>query len=116
MDLIDQESLMKLGACESDLQRLFLEVSKYHRFRIIDGFSSNEFLSDKHHDFPSKAVDVLFLEEHPQLETRERYYFFGGFVLGVASQLNINLGWGPCLSDFKESNFYGSFIHFELLF
>lgn len=114
MEDIDQESLIKLGTCESEIQRLFLLVSKFLRFKVLDGFSSTNYLSDKHFEFPAKAIDVLFLDEALQFSVEAKYYFFGGFVMGIASQLGIAIKWGPCLSDFSEHNFYGSFVHFEV--
>lgn len=56
------------------------------------GFSKVEWPDSEHNVIPSRAVDSL---PYPiDWEDWERNRTFGGYVLGVASQLDIPLRWG----------------------
>jgi hypothetical protein len=129
MKELSQESLEKLGTCSSELQRLFMEVSKYSPCTVVCGFRNEEdqnalfnsgnsekkFPNSKHNVFPSLAVDVIPYDEQSQYPSRERLNFFGGYVIGVADQLGIKLNWGPYMLYFDESVAHSPYSHFELV-
>lgn len=137
-------SLERLYTCDHRLQLVFLEVIKYFDCTILEGHRGKErqdllyyqgktkvkFPNSKHNLKPSKAVDVIpypirWPNPKPQTDSdwkkREqdiiRFYAFGGFVLGVASQMGIKLRWGGDWDgdwDFKDQNF-DDLVHFELV-
>jgi len=129
MKELNQESLSNLGTCASDLQRLFMEVSKFIGCKVLCGFrdeeaqnilfksgnSEKQFPKSKHNVFPSLAVDVVPYDEQSQYPSRERLNFFGGYVIGVADQLGIKLSWGPYLLYFDEADTHSPYSHFELI-
>jgi hypothetical protein len=129
MKELSQESLEQLGTCSSELQRLFMEVSKYSPCVVVCGFRNEEdqnalfnsgnsekkFPNSKHNVFPSLAVDVIPYDEQSQYPSRERLNFFGGYVIGVADQLGIKLNWGPFMLYFDEADTQSPYSHFELV-
>jgi len=101
----------KLDTCHSDLIRLFNEVIKHRNCTIIcgrrgkteqdkayaDGKSKLKYPSSYHNRYPSRAIDVApYFQEKPHIRWNDIDSFreFGGFVLGVAAVLNIQLVWG----------------------
>ena len=70
-------------------------------------------------DWPDENVAKIVYASHPLaryfVKTLARWYYFGGFVLGVAFALGIKLRWG---GDFnKNQKFDDNFVdmpHFEL--
>jgi peptidoglycan L-alanyl-D-glutamate endopeptidase CwlK len=97
-----QSSLEKLASCHPDLQTLFKEVIKYMDCTIIEGFrgqaaqdkafaegkSKLKWPHGKHNAYPSNAVDVApFVDGSIKWENLKQFYFFAGFVLGIAQQL-----------------------------
>jgi peptidoglycan LD-endopeptidase CwlK len=129
MKELNQESLKNLGTCHSELQRLFMEVSRNHECLVLCGFrdeesqnmlfnsgnSEKKFPKSKHNVFPSLAVDVIPSDERSQTPSRERLNYFGGYVQGVADQLGIRLNWGPYLLYFDEADPHSPYSHFELI-
>lgn len=129
MNELDQESLKNLGTCESELQRLFLEVCKFEECKVLCGFRDEEaqnglfttgmsekrFPKSKHNVFPSLAVDVIPYNSQAPTPSRERLNYFGGYVKGVADQLGIKISWGPFSLYFDESGNYSPYSHFELV-
>jgi len=68
-----------------------------------------------HNRYPSRAID---LAPWPlDWSDIRRFYYFGGFVVGVANKLDIPIRWGGDWDgDFevKDQNF-NDLVHFELL-
>jgi peptidoglycan L-alanyl-D-glutamate endopeptidase CwlK len=128
MKELSQRSLSNLGTCAADLQRLFMEVSKTVSCIVLCGFrhepiqtdlynkglSEKKFPDSKHNVFPSLAVDVIPYDEQTQVPSRERLNFFGGYVLGIASQLGMKINWGPYLIYYDEADVHSPYSHFEL--
>ena len=106
MPKFGKQSRTNLHACHQDLQNLFLEVVKYFDCSILEGFrgeigqnkafhegrSKLKYPESKHNKMPSLAVDVV---PYPiNWNDKERFYYFAGFVKGIASQLGIVIRWG----------------------
>lgn len=129
MTKFGKASNARLDQCHPDLQRLFREVVKYHDCTVICGHRGKEeqeeafrtgrsklrFPRSKHNKFPALAVDVV---PYPiDWKDTSRFYFFAGYVLGVAQRMGINIRWGGDFNrDLNLKN--DSFIdmpHFELV-
>lgn len=128
------KSQKKLETCDERIQLVLKEAIKYLDFTILDGYKSEEVQNEQynkkltndkypnslHNTIPSKAVDIaLWHKEPPHVRWEElfSFYFLGGFILGIASQMNINLKWGGDLEqnyDITDSD-YLNLIHFELI-
>ena len=104
MPSFSHSSWEKLGTCHEDLQRVFIEVVKTFDCTILEGKRSLErqrrlfargktkTMNSKHLREPSQAVDVA---PYPiDWYDLERFYFFGGYVLGVAQSMGIMLRYG----------------------
>lgn len=106
MPYFSARSKNNLSQCDERLQRLFNEVIKHFDCSVIEGHRSKDrqnqmveagmsklrWPHSKHNQTPSLAVDVV---PYPiDWHDRQRFYLFGGFVLGIASQLSIPIRWG----------------------
>ena len=118
----------RLTTCNDKLQKLFNEVIKHVDCSILEGHRDKDrqnklyeegktkvkYPNGRHNRQPSSAVDVT---PYPvDWKDRERQTLFAGFVIGVASQMNINLRWGGDWDqDFQVvDNRFDDFPHFEL--
>lgn len=127
MPKFSQLSLDKLSSCHSDLQKLFNEVIKEFDCVVLQGYRSEEeqlkFFNQgkskiksggKHNSLPSLAVDVA---PYPiDWSDKERFYYFAGFVKGLASSLGISIRWGgdwDSDNNLKNQTFF-DLPHFEL--
>ena len=117
------ESLRQLETCHPDLQRLFQQVVKHWDCSVVEGKRSeaqqarnvakgvSKTMASKHvfpADGPSLAADVAPYpvrwpvapkDDSPAERTRwmkdyARFYYFAGYVLGVAAQMGIPLRHG----------------------
>jgi peptidoglycan LD-endopeptidase CwlK len=125
-------SLKQLITCDERLQRLFFAVldSGYdctivcgHRGQADQdeacrtGKSKLRWPNSLHNSMPSLAVDVApyYLADGIPWADKQRFVMFAGYVLGVASQLNIPVRWG---GDWNGDHLFNeSFVdmpHFEL--
>ena len=106
MPSFSDASITKLSTCDGRLIKVFNIVIVEFDCTIIEGhrpeerqdelfrtgFSKVEWPDSEHNVIPSRAVDSL---PYPSdWEDWERNRTFGGYVLGVASQLDIPLRWG----------------------
>ena len=135
MPKFSQESFSKLSTCHLDLQAVFFEVIhtidctilEGHRNQqdqdkaYADGKSKLQWPHGKHNSTPSLAVDVA---PYPvNFKDTQRFFYFAGFVKGVAEGLKIqgkithNIRWGgDWNSDNKfDDNKFNDFVHFELI-
>ena len=128
MPRFGSRSINRIKTCDQRLQELFYEVVKHFDCTIIegsrgkerqdkayaDGKSKVKYPNGKHNQFPSVAVDVA---PYPiDWSDRDRFHYFGGFVLGVAKQKGLNIRWGGDWdddTDVKETKFK-DLVHFEL--
>ena len=128
MPKFGRKSKERLNTCDSNLQKVFNEVSKHVDCSVLEGHRSKDrqnklyeegktkvkYPNGRHNRQPSSAVDVT---PYPvDWEDRERQTLFAGFVIGVASQMGINLRWGGDWDqDFQVvDNRFDDFPHFEL--
>lgn len=135
MASFSDESLMKLSACHRDLQRVFFEVIKHFDCTVIEGYRNQEAQDEayksghtnlqwpdgKHNKNPSLAVDVSPCPV--DWKNTSRFYWFGGFVIGIAIQLqsqnkithSIRYG-GDWDGDYDiDDQKFLDLVHFELI-
>jgi hypothetical protein len=125
-----KRSKQRLQGVDSKLVNVLNEVCKYFDVTVIEGLRSQERQNElvaqgksktkfgKH--VQGKAVDIA---PYPiDWNARDDFHYLGGFVLGVASQMGINVRWGGDWSDSslsqnrrttKDNNF-DDLVHFEL--
>jgi len=123
-----KSSKKRLSTCNSKLQEIFNEVIKHVDCSVLEGHREKDrqnklfkegktkvkYPNGRHNRQPSSAVDVT---PYPvDWKDRERQTLFAGFVIGVASQMGINLRWGGDWDqDFQVvDNRFDDFPHFEL--
>lgn len=126
MPSFSRTSKDRLVTCHHDLQRLFVEVVKHWDCTVLEGKRTKEqqrknvrdgvskTMDSRHLDDPANAVDVA---PYPvDWEDMDRFYAFGGFVLGVASQMSMDIRWGGDWDvdrDLSDQTF-DDLPHFEL--
>jgi peptidoglycan L-alanyl-D-glutamate endopeptidase CwlK len=125
-----KRSKQRLQGVDSKLVNVLNEVCKYFDVTVIEGLRSQERQNElvaqgksktkfgKH--VQGKAVDIA---PYPiDWNARDDFHYLGGFVLGIASQMGINVRWGGDWSDSslsqnrrttKDNNF-DDLVHFEL--
>ena len=106
MPSFSQRSKNKLDSCHPDLQRLFERVVQEFDCTILaghrgmqeqnsafdKGFSKLRYPRSKHNKWPSLAVDVA---PYPlDWKDKETFYYFAGFVKGLAAEMGIAIRWG----------------------
>lgn len=120
----------ELATCDERLQRLFREVAKYWNCKVIQGkrteaeatvtrATGHSRTDHSRHVYPvgapSLAADV---SPYPVVwGDRERFYAFGGFVVGTAVQMGIKIRWGGDWDgdrDLKDQSF-DDLPHFEVI-
>ena len=128
MPYFGRKSKERLNTCDSNLQKVFNEVIKHVDCSVLEGHREKDrqnklfkegktkvkYPDGRHNRQPSSAVDVT---PYPvDWKDRERQTLFAGFVIGVASQMGINLRWGGDWDqDFQVvDNRFDDFPHFEL--
>ena len=128
MPKFGRTSKRNLKTCDIRLQEVFNEVIKHVDCSVLEGHRDKDrqnklyeegktkvkYPNGRHNRQPSSAVDVT---PYPvDWKDRERQTLFAGFVIGVASQMNINLRWGGDWDqDFQVvDNRFDDFPHFEL--
>jgi len=107
---------------------LFNEVIKHFDCSVIQGHRGKEdqnkafkegksklkYPNGNHNKSPSKAVDVA---PYPiNWNDRERFTYFAGYVVGIASQMGLKIRWGgdwDMDTEVKDNNF-DDLPHFEL--
>lgn len=134
MSKFSQKSLEQLATCHPDLQTLFNVVIKYFDCTVTEGFrdataqnkafaegkSKLKWPNGNHNKSPSTAVDV-----YPcpiDFNDTRRFYYFAGFVLGIAKQLKAegkishSIRWGGDWDSDTEvkDNTFNDLVHFEL--
>ena len=124
------KSKQNLAEAHIGLQRLFNEVIKHRDCTVVVGYrgeadqnrafsignSKLKFPQSKHNQSPSLAVDVVPYINGGACWDSKECYAFGGFVMGVASQMGIKIRWGGDWdSDGSVSdNKFNDLVHFEL--
>ena len=130
MPRFGKRSRERLKGVDSKLVNVLNEVVKYFDITIIEGLRSQERQDElvaqgksktkfgKH--VQGKAVDIA---PYPiDWDSRDDFHYLGGFVLGVASKMGIDIRWGGDWSDSslsknarttKDNNF-DDLVHFEI--
>ena len=128
MPRFGKRSIGRLQTCDQKLQELFYEVVKHFDCSIIEGHRGEErqnkafadgkskvkYPNGKHNQIPSIAVDVA---PYPiDWSDRDRFHYFGGFVLGVAKEMGMNIRWGGDWNQDTETkdNKFDDLVHFEI--
>lgn len=128
MPRFGSRSKKRLATCDDRLQDLFKEVVKHFDCSVIQGYrgkadqnkafdegrSKLRYPHGKHNASPSKAVDVA---PYPiNWSDRDRFHYFGGFVLGIASQMGLKIRWGGDWDRDTEvkDNRFDDLPHFEI--
>jgi len=124
MPKFSKKSQDRLNTTDQRLIDLFTEVVKHFDCTILEGLRTEErqkklvaegkskTMKSKH--LLGKAVDVA---PYPiDWQDRERFTYFAGFVLGIASQKGLNIRWGGDWDQDKDlkDNKFDDLPHFEL--
>jgi|TARA_R100000084_G_C4636799_1_gene141410 peptidoglycan L-alanyl-D-glutamate endopeptidase CwlK len=132
-----KRSKERLNGVDSRLINVLNEVVKYFDITVIEGLRSekrqNELLAQgksktkfsKH--LEGKAVDIA---PYPiDWKARDDFHYLGGFVLGIAAKMGVNVRWGgdwssPSLDKdvmrgaeqrTTKDNGFDDLVHFELI-
>ena len=128
MPKFSRKSKFKLYTCDKRLVGLFEEVVKKFDCMVLEGHrgqkaqdeaylkgnSKVRFPNGKHNKSPSIAVDVA---PYPiDWEDRDRFHYFGGYVLGVAAQMGLKIRWGGDwdMDTKTKDNKFDDLVHFEI--
>jgi peptidoglycan L-alanyl-D-glutamate endopeptidase CwlK len=135
MPKFSQDSFSKLSTCHLDLQVLFFEIIRTFDCQVLEGYRNQadqekafaagntqlHYPNGKHNHQPSLAVDVA---PYPlDWNNTKRFYWFAGFVMGVAMRLKeegkmshaIRYG-GDWNGDMDiTDNKFQDLVHFELI-
>ncbi|HJY22912.1 MAG TPA: hypothetical protein VJ279_08515 [Hanamia sp.] len=134
MPQFSTESKKQLASCHPELQMLFNEVIKYYDCKVLEGYRNQadqekafaagttklHYPNGKHNKIPSMAVDVA---PYPvSWNDTKRFYWFAGFVMGLAAQLKnegkmqFAVRFGGDWDNDKDINdqTFNDLVHFEL--
>lgn len=121
-------SKSRLHSCDERLQGLFEKVVKGFDCTVLEGFRGKDkqnaafdkgnsklrFPEGKHNRMPSIAVDIA---PYPvDWRDRDRFHYFAGYVLGIASEMGLNIRWGGDWdqdTETKDNNF-DDLVHYEI--
>ena len=130
MPKLGKRSKKRLEGVDSRLIALLERVCKYFDITVIEGKRSQERQNmlveqgksktkfGKH--VQGKAVDIA---PYPiDWKARDDFHYLGGFVLGIATQMGLNVRWGGDWSDSSLSenqrttkdNSFDDLVHFEI--
>ena len=128
MPRFSTKSKSKLHSCDERLINLFNKVVKHFDCMVLEGQRGEEkqnaaydkgnskvrYPNGKHNQSPSVAVDVA---PYPiDWADRDRFHYFGGYVLGVAKQMGLNIRWGGDWNQDTQTkdNKFDDLVHFEI--
>ena len=128
MPRFSTRSKSKLHTCDERLIKLFNKVVKKFDCQILEGHrgqkaqdeaynkgnSKLKFPNGKHNKSPSIAVDVA---PYPiDWNNRDRFHYFAGYVMGIASQMKLKIRWGGDWNMDTETkdNKFDDLVHFEI--
>jgi len=129
MNNFSKTSQTRLDSCHPDIKRLFSEVLQGRDCSILEGhrveeiqnelfkqgLSKLEWPDSTHNKVPSLGIDAA---PYPiNWEDSKNFYFFAGYVLGIADKLNIKIRWGGDWDSDKDLNdqTFMDLVHFELV-
>ena len=128
MPKYSRSSKDKLKMCHTWLQDVFNKVILTFDCKILEGHrgevDQNKYFGrgksklmwpkSKHNRFPSAALDAA---PWPiDWKDIDRFYYFGGYVKGVAASMGIPLRWGGDWDDDTQTNDqrFKDLVHFEV--
>ena len=128
MPRFSTRSKSRLHTCDERLVDLFNEVVKGFDCTILEGHrgkkaqneafnkgnSKVKFPNGKHNQSPSVAVDVA---PYPiDWSDRDRFHYFSGYVLGIASKMGLKIRWGGDwdMDTKTKDNKFDDLVHFEI--
>ena len=126
MPKFGKTSKERLGSCHPDLQKVLNEVVKTFDCTVTQGHrkvaeqeklfkeGKTKVKFSNHNYYPALAVDVT---PYPvDYENTDRHYYFGGYVLGIAKSMGINLRWGGDWDGDRETKdqTFNDLVHFEI--
>ena len=144
MSHLGTSSVWHLETCHPDLQRLARVVVIEYDCKVLEGFRGEDvqnlafdnglsklrWPNSKHNKKPSEAIHIVPYPidwggpivvdgklHKKNLSALERFYHFGGYVQGKASELKIQLRWGGDWDrdfDLADQTFM-DLAHFELM-
>jgi len=130
MPRLGKRSRGRLKGVDPKLVNVLNEVCKYFDITVIEGLRSqerqNQLVAEgksktkfgKH--VQGKAVDIC---PYPiDWDARDDFHYLGGFLLGVASQMGVNIRWGGDWSSSSlakeqrttKDNSFDDLVHFEI--
>jgi len=131
MPYFGSRSMSRLNTCDEQLKVLFKAVVKDFDCSVTEGYRNEEaqnryydegksklkYPLGNHNHQPSRAVDVY---PYPvDVNDRDRFHFFAGYVRSVADQLGIKIRWGGNWSNDLHKGFrrnkFDDLVHFELV-
>ena len=129
MPKFGKTSKKHLNTCDKRIQTLFNEVIKHFDCSVLVGYrdrneqntayrsghSTKKWPNSKHNSRPSIAVDVA---PYPiNWKDRERFTYFAGMVLGIATQLGLSFRWGGDWDRDTQvnDNVFDDLVHFEIV-
>jgi peptidoglycan L-alanyl-D-glutamate endopeptidase CwlK len=139
MPKFGKKSLNQLETCHSDLQILFNEVIKHFDCVVLEGHrnqkdqdaafekgnSKLKWPNGNHNSIPSLAVDVAPYDPPTTVNWKDikRFYYFGGYVLGIARILkdqgkithSIRYGGDWDMDTDISDQTFNDLVHFELV-
>jgi peptidoglycan LD-endopeptidase CwlK len=116
----------RLSTCDAQLIALFNYVIMHWDCSVLEGYRSKTRQLDlyeqgktkvkegKHNVYPSLAIDVA---PYPiNWQDIPRFYYFAGFVMGIAKMMGIQVRWGGDWDSDKEvqDQTFNDLVHFEL--
>jgi len=124
---MDEKSRANLSTCDPILQAVFNAVDQFIPLRVIEGHRSPErqkqlfeegrskVLVGKHNTNPSEGADVAPLPVN--WKDTDRFYYFAGFVIGMASSMGYKLRWGGDWDRDHELNdqTFMDLVHYEVV-
>ena len=134
-----KSSKEKLETCREELQVLFNEVVKEFDCTILYGYRSEEnqnrlfeqkkskveWPNSKHNKGPSMGTDAApyYANHNPHIDwkDREKFVYFAGYVMGLASKMKIKLRWGGAwkgLGKLNKAHYdkpFDDLVHYELI-
>lgn len=135
MPVFSSQSKKNLSSCHIDLQTLFYEVIKHFDCKVTEGHreqpeqdkafaegkSKLKYPNGNHNAIPSNAVDVYPFPI--EMKNTSRFYWFGGFVMGIAEMLYLQgkithkIRYGGDWDGDKDINdqTFNDLVHFEII-
>ena len=134
MPTFSKASRDKLSTCDIRIQKVMNVVIKDWDCTMLEGTrdketqneyfrtgkSKTEWPNSKHNTLPSKAFDVAPYHKtkpHFRWNNARDFYYFAGFVLGIAASMGIKLRHGGDWDkdrDIDDQDFY-DLVHFEIV-